>query len=214
MLKFVQSKLSVFRAVAEGRITICWTQQTHTECMGYTTISHQPEDFQVGEKVVCLIHKQKSCKLLTARQRDAISFKTKFNFMVLIEEKPTHMVLNLQSLSSWKASLPPLSPQNTSWDFRTDCPDSTYWWVCRFPLQRGVETSLWHKELAILLSFTCSSPKVWQSCVYFTGLLLNICLTYIRQFYLAVLTRMETNSISNQVNGSLALGLMLIKSSP
>lgn len=90
MLKFVQSKLSVFSAVAEGRITICWTQQTHTECMGYTTISHQPEDFQVGEKVVCLIHKQKSCKLLTARQRDAISFKTKCNFMVLIEEKPTH----------------------------------------------------------------------------------------------------------------------------
>lgn len=184
--------------------------------MGYTSISHQPEDFRVGEKIVCLIHEQKSCRLLTARQRDAISLKKKCNFMVMIEEKPTHMILNLQSLSSWKACLPALSPQNPSWDFRTGCPDSMYWWCAGLviPLQRGVETGLWHKQHAILLPFTCSSPKVWHSCVYFTGLLLNVSPTYIRKFYLAVLTGMEPNSFSNQANGSLVLGLMLIKSSP
>lgn len=167
-----------------------------------------------GEKNIYLKHKQKSCRLLRAGQRDAVSLEIKGNFKILIKERAMHTWYQICNLQGIDRNMCACSEHTElGLDFRWVCPNCLLR-TRQVWLQTWVETGLQHEELYVfnLFAFICEPPIVWYRWVCFPSPSLNVLQNYIWKFNLAVLTWVEHNSITNQVNGSLAILPMHIKS--
>lgn len=124
------------------------------------------------------------------------------------------MIPNLQSLSSEKHTCTCSESTELVLDFRCVCPnccpgrfdDSTANMGRNWPVT-------WSLHIFHLFLFTWGSPEIYYRRVCIVGLSLKVLQSHTGKFNLAVSTWMKANSISNQVNGSLAIVSMHIKSS-
>lgn len=97
------------KTVAEKGKTWCLSQQAkQSNCWKLLDVRDTPHflisqgiyerKWVGGEKTIFLKHKQKSNRLLTAGQRDAVSLEIQVNFKILIEERAMHTWYQICSL--------------------------------------------------------------------------------------------------------------------
>lgn len=106
-----------------------------------------------GEKTIYLKHKQKSCRLLTAGQRDAVSLEIKGNFKILIEGRAMHTRYQICSLWGIERHTCACSePMEQGLDFRWVCPNCLLR-TRQVWLQTWVEIGLQHDKLNVFNLF-------------------------------------------------------------